>query len=746
MLKKLILWVLALSLVSLPTLAAPRDGEVALLDSLGIFEGYEDGTYRLENNLTRAEFTKVAIMASDARKSVSSAMSTSPYADVPHSLWSAPYIRLAAEKGYVNGYLDSTFRPDLPITFAESTAVFLRLLGYTNSDFGSNWPTGHMAIAKDIGLLDGIFLTPDDSITRGDTVTLLCNLLETNMKDTKTKYLSVLDCTAEENVIIRATRLEDATVAENKVLTSLGTYKKGANFSPDWVGKTGKLYLENGDTVKAFLPDTDTFIRMETYVVYSALGDGIITYQNGRMEKVTLSDGLPIYKNNSPSGSLQKSQLKMGDILKVVYDDTNNPEYVIRDAEGLSGPYTATASWRTQIPVNADTFYIRNGEKVSASAIENYDILYYAKSMNMVLSYTDRVTGIYKNATPSKEAPASVTVSGNTYAIESVAAFQKLGTGGTFSFGDTVTLLLGREGAVADVLSSQAAGTMAGFVVGTGTNAYMTNLGQPYSGYSITILCADGQKLEFEADADYERLLNKVVTLTFSDGKASLREAGKSSISGTFRADALTLGTASLSPDVQILDTFAPDAYTPGTGISVFPKRLDGVSISNAKILYAGYDAKGRISELILNDVTGDIHDYGIVRKATTQNAGMQISGTYEYVIGSAGGTFSARGQSFSVGSHTPAKFTYTGGQIYSITPLSELSGAVQNINDTEIIFRDGSRYDIAEADIYLRRYDNSYALLKPGEVSPEKYSVSAYYDASAASGGKIRVIIAKEV
>lgn len=745
MLKKLIVWVLVLSFVSLPALSAPVDGEVALLDSLGIFEGYEDGTYRLENNLTRAEFTKVAIMASEARKSVSSAMSTSPFADVPHSLWSAPYIRLASEKGYVNGYLDSTFRPDAPISFAESVAVFLRLLGYTNSDFGPTWPIGHMTIAGDIGLLDGIPLSPDAFITRGDTVTLLCNLLDQNIKGTKTEYLSVLDCTSQEDVIIRATSNEDITVAENKVLTSAGTYKKGKNFSADWVGKTGKLFLENGDTVKAFVPDTNTFIRMETYVVYSALGDGIIAYRNGKVEKVILSDGLPIYKNNSPAGSLQKSQLKMGDILKVVYDEDNKAEYVMRDTDGLLGPYTAASNWQSTIPVNENTFYIRNGETISAAAIETYDILYYAKSLNMVLAYTDRVTGIYKNASPSKDAPSTVTVSGKTYAIESVSAFQKLGAGGTFSFGDTVTLLLGREGAVADVISSAASGTVAGFVVDTGTKSYTTNLGAPYSGYSITILTADGQKLELEADADYERLLNKAVILTFSDGKAIARETVSGSESGTFRADAALLGDASLSPDIKILDTYAPDAYKPGTGITVFPQRLDGVSISKTKVLYVGYDAKDRISELILNDVTGDMHDYGIVTKATTQNAGMQLSGSYEYTIGGGSGIFTSRGETFSVGSNAPAKFTYSGGQIYSISRLSEIQEAITSISDTEIVYRSGSRYDITEADIYLRRYDNSYALLKPGEVSLEKYSVSAFYDASTASGGKIRILIAEE-
>ena len=64
----------------------------------------------------------------------------------------------------------------------------------------------------------------------------------------------------------------------------------------------------------------------------------------------------------------------------------------------------------------------------------------------MVLAYTDKVTGVYEKASPTKDSPTSVTISGKEYSVESVDAFNALSSSGTFKYGDTVTLLLGRNG------------------------------------------------------------------------------------------------------------------------------------------------------------------------------------------------------------------------------------------------------------------------------------------------------------
>ncbi|MBE7025373.1 MAG: S-layer homology domain-containing protein [Ruminococcaceae bacterium] len=721
--------------------AAAEDDALLLLDSLGIFEGYEDGTYRLENNLTRAEFTKVAVCASENRKAVSGALAVSPYADVPHTLWSAPYIHLAAQKGYVTGYLDSTFRPDDYITYAEATAVFLRLLGYQNSDFGAAWPRGHMEIAENLGLCDGISLDYNAPITRGDTVTILNNLLDQNIKGQTKQYLTALGFSSIEDTVIIATADEDAAVPRGKVSTSAGTYKKNAAFSADWIGCTGELYLENGDTVVAFVPKAQA---SKSYAVYSVLSDGIIAYKNGAMEKVKLADGLPLYKDNKAAGALSKATLQMGDILRVVYDADGDVDHVILDTGGVEGPFTVLGdAWSSQFPINASTAIMRDGQRVSFDDIEAYDILYYSEALNMVLAYSDKITGVYKSASPSKDTPSSVNVSGTSYAIEGLSAFHKLATGGTFSYGDTVTLLLGREGDVADVLTAGSFNAVAGFVTATGTKLYESNLGEAYSGYTLTLVDAAGSTYEFEADKDYDAFLNRIVTLSFSDGKATAALSEGAGLSGKIDANTLTFGTEPLSPQVKILEVYGPDPYTGGSAGSVFLQRLDGVTVLSSAVLYAARDSQNRISELILSDVTGDLHSYGVVISAQNRSAGMTVAGSYKYIIDGNTGTYQTSGVSYSIGSNAPARFTYAGGKLYSMTRLSEISGTVKSIQSSHLRYTDGSRYDISDADIYLKGSDYSYSQLKVGDVSTDAYTLTAYYDKAAADGGKVRIVIA---
>ncbi len=738
--------VLFLSLTMLMTfipLATLADDRLTLLASLGIFEGYEDGSFRLENNLTRAEFTKVAVAASQHRKEVSGAMAISPFSDVPHTLWSAPYIHLAVQNGYVTGYLDSTFRPNETITFAESTAVLLRLLGYQNADFGAAWPKGHMEIARDLALTDGVTLPYDAPVTRGDIVTLLYNLLETNQKGTSTPYLTLLDCTSMENVLLSATQSENASLSSNKVVTSAGTFKKGESFSQDWLGKAGKLFIENGDTIVAFVPDDSDTASVKTVAVYSVLGDSIVTYKNGTMEKIKLDDGVSVYKNNAPQGTLSKSQLKMGDILEIVYDTDGDVSYVTLDTNGVEGPYTVrNESWTSHFAITPTTHIMRDGQKVSTKDIEVYDILYYSEALDMIFAYTDKVTGVYKNASPSKDTPSSVDISGTTYSIEGLDAFHKLGGGSTFALGDTVTILLGRTGGIADVIEPTGQSHVVGFVTNAGITGYSDTFGETYSSYSISLSDADGKTYTFEADKDYNTLLNRVVSLTFSDGKATATLSEGAAISGKVDAKGLTIGGDALSPSVKILDTYKPIDYGAGTAVSIFLPRLDGVNIPASQVLYAERDSQNRISALILKDVTGDMHGYGVVTRATNNSMGMSVSGSYSYILDGSTGSVQTNGSSYPVVSGVPARFSYVGGKLNSLTPLTEIPGKIEEIGQGYIRYKDGSRYDITGAHIYTR--DENFVYTKK-QVSDVKtgYTSRAYYDKSPASGGAVRILLA---
>lgn len=95
---------------------------ISTLEGMGILNGYEDGSFRPDDYITRAELVKIA--ASFDEKG---ADSDNPFEDAGNH-WAAEYIALATENGWINGYEDQTFKPDQYITRAETMAVVNRVL------------------------------------------------------------------------------------------------------------------------------------------------------------------------------------------------------------------------------------------------------------------------------------------------------------------------------------------------------------------------------------------------------------------------------------------------------------------------------------------------------------------------------------------------------------------------------------------------------------------------------------------
>ena len=98
---------------------------VSTLTRAGILDGYEDGSFRPNASITRAEFTKIAVSFFKHAGGASS----NPFNDVPDSAWYAEFVKAAAELGLIDGYEDGTFRPNAPITRAEACTIVNRTLG-----------------------------------------------------------------------------------------------------------------------------------------------------------------------------------------------------------------------------------------------------------------------------------------------------------------------------------------------------------------------------------------------------------------------------------------------------------------------------------------------------------------------------------------------------------------------------------------------------------------------------------------
>ena len=104
---------------------------VGFMTENNIIKGYEDGTFRPNAPITRAEFATIAskfdeILGGDVKG----------FYDVPASHWALKYINSAYERGWVTGYEDGSFRPDRNITRAEVVTVTNKMLiRYADVDY-----------------------------------------------------------------------------------------------------------------------------------------------------------------------------------------------------------------------------------------------------------------------------------------------------------------------------------------------------------------------------------------------------------------------------------------------------------------------------------------------------------------------------------------------------------------------------------------------------------------------------------
>ena len=101
---------------------------VSTLTNLGVIAGYQDGSFGPQRNITRAELATILARFCGTVKD----SAKDRFSDISGS-WARKYINLAAEAGLVYGYTDGTFRPDQNITRAETIVMVNRILGRSAS-------------------------------------------------------------------------------------------------------------------------------------------------------------------------------------------------------------------------------------------------------------------------------------------------------------------------------------------------------------------------------------------------------------------------------------------------------------------------------------------------------------------------------------------------------------------------------------------------------------------------------------
>ena len=150
------------------------------LADLNILTGYEDGTFRPSNGVTRAEMATVIVRMLGLEKEAAKSMGETNFSDVEDGHWASGYINLAVKEGIINGDGNGKFRPSDRVKHEEALKMLVCAngLGDDIRSSGSDWSKPYIEIADRNGLSDNLEGKKGETSTRGDVAVMVYNGLK----------------------------------------------------------------------------------------------------------------------------------------------------------------------------------------------------------------------------------------------------------------------------------------------------------------------------------------------------------------------------------------------------------------------------------------------------------------------------------------------------------------------------------------------------------------------------------------
>ncbi len=170
-----------------PPVVSKEDEEikkaVSTLMGLGIVNGKEDGQFHETENITREEFVKMIIEVLGIEDEMNLIKKESTFEDIEEGRWSAGYIQLGVNLGIVKGYNDNLFKPTEPVTFEQGITILLRGMGYKDEYLEGKWPLNYVLKGTQKGILNGVKVTSNSPLTRGNAAMMIYNAFDTKYID-----------------------------------------------------------------------------------------------------------------------------------------------------------------------------------------------------------------------------------------------------------------------------------------------------------------------------------------------------------------------------------------------------------------------------------------------------------------------------------------------------------------------------------------------------------------------------------
>lgn len=737
------------------------------LQDLGIINGYDDGTFRPENQITRAEFTKIVVCMMDKDTEARAAASTSSFFDIPSGSWFAPYINYAVTQDILSGYSDGSFGPYKTISLAEAVTILMRTLGYSEDSVGYYWPDNYMSAAASLGITDGIYVDSNAPLARATAAVLVDRALFTKPAESKqaqaadtyleTLGFSVLDDalildndSSSNNVTVLAGNMK-LNNAQTYLLTSQADISEGDIYEHAVIDKNGYLtavreYRSEGNiasqtaivnkVTESNIEYTTTDGRKGTY---KADGNFII-YSDGN--KMTFSSAKSLFTNGTDI-TFYGNSYGVWNIAVIGSSSDIDPVLASKN-------YTADDTSMEGIDINKNNLVVyRNGEAAVLADIKASDVVYYNTRTNVMDVYSKKITGSYYSASPSKAYVESVTVGGKSYEIGYSAATSKLdASSGAFAIGDKITLLLGKNDKIAFVTDNSSSFDYFeyGVVLSTSTRTATEGANEGSSEFIATMFMTDGEQHDIVTDKLYKDYIGKFMRITYSGGTASLASQNTSTSKnyvGDISLENRTVGDRYVLKDAAIIQLTSDSDANPASCELLDFDKLTSKSINSSQLINIVTANKfGDIAIMFVKDLESS-SQFGVINgfmKSGDSTTGYKIfsgGSTENYMLGNIGSINTSVGAGVS--------FRVTNGSITSITPLYKIAsaGGINAVEGGRIMLAD-SIYKLA-AEVQIVDSTNSakmkeYSiddLAKLANIS----SVTLYSDKSLANGGVVRVI-----
>lgn len=156
-----------------------------VLEALGVIDGYEDGSYQPDVVLSREEAAAIIARMKLGDSADNLTAGSEPFSDVSADRWSAGYIAYCVSEGVVDGFEDGTFRPDDELTCYQFAKMLLVALGCDADSeglTGTSWATNTVSYAVNAGIFDDVSSysgsADRDTVAQMAYNTLLADLVE----------------------------------------------------------------------------------------------------------------------------------------------------------------------------------------------------------------------------------------------------------------------------------------------------------------------------------------------------------------------------------------------------------------------------------------------------------------------------------------------------------------------------------------------------------------------------------------